>query len=563
GWVALAVLLGALTIGSSIGLMGASAYLISAAALQPSIADLGVTIVGVRFFGLSRGILRYLERLVTHNLTFRLLARLRVWFYEAIEPLAPARLQHAHSGDLLSRIVGDIETLQEFYARVVGPVLVAAVITLSMTLIMSQYAPRLALALLLLLLLGGVALPVFVHFSGRRLGSMLIATRTQLQVQLVDGIQGMADLQAYGQTERMAQRAAGSTAELARIQRRFAWIHGLHAALGEFLAQFGVWTAVALAIPLVTSGQLNGVYLAGLALMTIAAFEAVQPLPLAAQQLTTTLAASRRLFAIADPSTSSGATSSGQVPHSSLVTRHSSLPNPQSPIVNPPHLTIRNLTFTYPTDGQPPLTAHRSPITAHPALQNFSLDLPPGKKIALVGPSGAGKSTLVNLLLRFWEYEEGRMELNGRDIRTLHPDQVRQQFSVITQDTYLFNSSIWDNLKLARPTASREEIEAAAQAAAIHDFITQLPQGYDTEVGEQGMQLSGGQRQRIAIARAILHNAPILILDEPTANLDGETERQILNTIFHLTPARSLLLITHRPAGLANMDEIVTLPQLH
>ncbi|MCB8923595.1 MAG: thiol reductant ABC exporter subunit CydD [Ardenticatenaceae bacterium] len=530
GWVALAVLLGALTIGSSIGLLGTSAYLISAAALQPSIAALNVAIVGVRFFGLSRGIFRYLERLVSHNLTFRLLARLRVWFYEAIEPLAPARLQQRHSGDLLGRIVGDIETLQEFYVRVVGPSLVAAVITLGMTLIMGQYAPRLALALLLLFVSSGVALPVFVYASSRHDGQLLIATRNKLQEQLIDGIQGMADLCAYGQAQRMAKTVATSAAKLAHVQRRFAWIHGLHAALGEFLAQFGVWTAVTLAIPLVSSGQINGVYLAGLALMTLAAFEAVQPLPLAAQQLGSSLAAARRLFEIVD---------AGKV---AMVNTQLSLINREQQ----PHLSIQNLTFTY----QPSLP---------PVLKNITLDLPPGEKVALVGPSGAGKSTLVNLLLRFWEFEEGRITLNGRDIRTLDPDNVRQQFSVIAQDTYLFNSTIWDNLRLARPSASRAEIEAAAQAADIHDFISQLPQGYDTQVGEQGMQLSGGQRQRIAIARALLHNAPILILDEPTANLDSETERRVLDTIFALAAGRTLLLITHRSAGLDKVDKIVTL----
>ena len=540
GWVALAVLLGVLTIGSSIGLMGTSAYLISAAALQPSIAALSVAIVGVRFFGLSRGVFRYLERLVSHNLTFRLLARLRVWFYEAIEPLAPARLQQTRSGDLLSRIVGDIETLQEFYVRVMGPVLVAAVTTLGMVLIMNRYAPQLALALLLFLLTGGMALPISVYFSGRYFGDALIATRSELQVQLVDGIQGMADLQAFGQAQRMMQTVAASSAKLAHIQRRFAWLHGLHATLGEFLTQMGMCTAVTITIPLITSGQINPVHLAGLALMTLAAFEAVQPLPLAAQQLSSTLAAARRLFEIVD----------GEI---------LSKVNNQLPIVNgakSPHLSIQNLTFAYPA---PPLPCAPAPLL--PVLRNFSLDLPPGAKVALVGPSGAGKSTVVNLLLRFWDYEAGRIELNGRDIRTLDPDSVRQQFSVIAQDTYLFNSTIWDNLRLARPSASRAEIEAAAQTADIHDFISQLPQGFETQVGEQGMQLSGGQRQRIAIARALLHNAPILILDEPTANLDAATERRVLNTIFALSAGRTLLLITHRSAGLDKVDRIITLRQ--
>ena len=538
------MLLGALTIGSSIGLLGASAYLISAAALQPSIADLGVTIVSVRFFGLSRGVLRYLERLVSHNVTFRLLARLRVWFYQAIEPLAPARLQTMRSGDLLSRIVSDVETLQDFYVRIVGPSLTALLITLVTTLAYGRVAPQLGLALCTGLLLASLGLPLLVYRSSRSLGAELVAARSRLHTLLVDGIQGMADLHAFAQVSQMAEKVARETAVLAQIQRRLAWRHGLHAGLGDLLAHGSMTAVLWLAIPLVASGQLNGVYLAGLALMTLAIFEAVQPLPLAAQHLESSLAAARRLFDLAEG-------------EERPVNGQWSMVNGQWLIDDretPPFLTIRNLTFSYPTS----LSALRSPLSP-PVLHNFSLDLPPGKKVALVGPSGAGKTTLLNLLLRFWQYEEGSIQLNGLELRDLDAESVRRQFSVIAQDTYLFNGSIWENLRLARPEATKAEVETAVRAAGLAEFIAALPEGYETQVGEQGMQLSGGERQRLAIARALLHNAPILLLDEPTAHLDKETEERVLETIWQAAGGRSILLITHSQAGLERVDEIVRL----
>ncbi len=305
-----------------------------------------------------------------------------------------------------------------------------------------------------------------------------------------------------------------------------------------------------LAVPLVAAGQIDGVYLAGLALMTLAAFEAVQPLPLAAQQLESSLAAARRLFNVLD---------AGQLPKWSIV-------NGQLPMLNeqtPPHLAVHNLTFHYP--APPPLRSSAPPLPGSPpplpALHNLSLDLQPGKKVAIVGPSGAGKTTVVNLLLRFWEYETGHITVNGQDVRSFDADSVRQQFGVIAQDTYLFNSSIWDNLRLAKPGATEAEVETAVQAAGLGEFLAKLPQGLETAVGEQGMQLSGGERQRIAIARALLRDAPILVLDEPTANLDEATAQQVMATIWRLMADRSVLLITHRMAGLEGMDEIVVLDE--
>jgi ATP-binding cassette, subfamily C, bacterial CydCD len=528
GWVALSVLLGVLTIGSSVSLLAVSAYLISAAALRPSIAELQVAIVGVRFFGIARGVFRYLERLVSHGLTFRLLARLRVWFYEQLEPLAPARLLSARSGDLLTRIVADVGTLENFYVRVVAPPLTAVIVVAAMTLYLALYDPRLALPLLLSMLLAGAGLPLWAYWVGQGPGRALIDLRARLHAALVDLIQGLPDVQAYGQSARFLAHIRAAGLELGAAQRRLAWQAAAQAGLSQLLMHLGMLSVLWVAAPLVAAGQISGVHLAGLALATLAAFEAVQPLPQAAQQWGDSRAAAQRLL---DVVAAPPAVTPPAVPR---------------PLPARPDLSIRDLTFAY------------APADA-PALRGVSLEAPVGKRLAIVGPSGAGKSTLANLLLRFWDCPPGQIVLGGHPLSAYDPEAVRRLIGVIAQDTHLFNGTIAENIRLANPQAGADAVQAAARQAHLHDFIAGLPQGYATRTGEWGLQLSGGERQRLALARALLRATPLLVLDEPTANLDPLTERAILATLHGLAPPRTLLLITHRLVGMEAMDEIVVL----
>jgi ATP-binding cassette subfamily C protein CydC len=264
----------------------------------------------------------------------------------------------------------------------------------------------------------------------------------------------------------------------------------------------------------------------------VAAFELVQPLPQAAQLLSVSLAAARRLFAIADRPPAVPEAPTAAAP---------GLPSPQ------PALSARDVRFRYETGGPW-------------VLDGLSFDLPPGKRLALIGRSGAGKSTLVNLLCRFWEYDGGEITLNGRSLREYDPDDVRALWGIVEQRPYLFNASLYDNIRIARPEAAREEVEEAARGAQLEAFIAGLPDGLDTAVGSLGMSLSGGERQRVAIARALLRAAPVLILDEPTANLDPTTAGAIMETVLGLAEeGRSLLLITHDTAVLGQMDEVIRL----
>ncbi|MFL5658864.1 MAG: thiol reductant ABC exporter subunit CydC [Ktedonobacteraceae bacterium] len=536
GWMALSALLGVLTVGSGIGLMTLSAYLISEAALHPSYAALLFAILGVRFFGIVRGVWRYGERVVSHEVSFRLLARLRVWFYQALEPLAPARLlarthtrsREYTSGDLLSRLVSDIETLQDFYVRSLAPTLVAAAIGIIMWFVLGAYNLTFAIVLLAFYLLAGVGVPLVMYLSGYKLEERIIIVRSDLKMALIDSIQGMADLLAYGREREQAERVLALNRQLVRLQAARARVRGLREAAGSVLMNLCVWTMLFVAIPLVREGRLNGVYLAFLTLAAVSSFEAVLPLSAAAQGLRGSLEAGRRLFGVID---------------APPVIRDPATP---SPVPSSFDLEVRHLSFRYAED-------------APYALRDICFALPQGHCLALVGPSGAGKSTLANVLQRFWEYEEGSSRLGGHELRAYHQEDLHRLVSVVEQRPHLFNATIRENLLLAQPDASQDEVEEAARQAWLHDFIQSLPQGYETLIGEQGLKLSGGERQRLAIARALLKNAPILLLDEVTANLDPLTEREVLRTVRTLLPGRTTIVITHRLVGLEMADEILVL----
>jgi ATP-binding cassette subfamily C protein CydC len=527
-WVALSVVFGWATVVSWVALMTTSAYLISAAALHPSVAELQVAIVGVRFFGIARGVFRYLERIVSHTVTFKLLADLRVWFYEKLEPLAPACLWQLSSGDLLGRIVDDVDTLQEFYVRVIAPPLVALLSSAAVLAFYGHWGWDLALTLLGFQLFAGVVVPLTVRRISERPGAAVVVQRAALRSLAVEGIQGIAEISASNQQAIFGERFTHRSRALGAAQQRLFWIDGLHGGLVTLSVNLGMLAILLLAIPKVSSGSLDGRLLAVLGLGAIASFEAILPLPAAFQSLSSSLLAGRRLFEVIDraPVVKAGG---------------KSLPEEQARA-----LRIKNLTFAY---------SHEAP----PVLKDIRLDLAPGKRLAIVGASGAGKTSLLNLLQRFWEYEDGEISLGGVELHALDADHVRGQFGVISQDSYLFNATIEENIRLAKPQANPEAVQQAVKQAQLDEFIQELPEGLKTLVGEQGALVSGGQRQRIALARALLKDAPILLLDEPTANLDAVTERQVIESILEAAEDKSVLLVTHRLAGMERMDEIIVL----
>ena len=539
-WMALSALIGTATVLCGIGLAATSAYLISAAALHPSEAALAIAIVGVRFFGIARGAFRYLERLVSHKAAFQLLADMRVWFYKALVPLVPARLltlkngsqQELRSGDVLRRAVSDVDILQNFYIRVLAPPIVAALVALIMWVFLGAFGGLFGLVYLGLFMVASVVIPALSHLASRRLGQRIVTTRSDLQVQLVDSVQGIADLIAFGQEGQQAAHIQALTKKLNGMQMAMAYIGGTQNALTNFFMNGTAWVMLLLAIPFVHSGQLDGIFLALLVLSALASFEIVLPLPATFQQLGGNLKAASRLFEIVDASPAVAE------------------PQQAAPLPDDTTLIVEQLNFRYEAD---------EPYV----LRDINLTLKPDEYVMLVGPSGSGKSTLTRLLLRFFEYNEGRITLGGRDLREYRPDDLYTLMSVVEQDTHLFNTTIRANLLLARPDASEEELVAASQQAQLHEFVQGLPNGYDTQVGEQGLLLSGGERQRVAIARAFLKDTPIVILDEPTVNLDAIAEQSVLQAIQSLRKGRATLMVTHRLTAMDTADEILVFQDGH
>lgn len=534
-WMALGVLISFATLLANVGLMAMSGWFIAAMAIA-GLAGVSMNYftpaATIRTFAILRTVGRYGERLVTHEATFRVLAELRVWFYTRLEPLSPARLQQYRSGDLLSRIRSDIDTLDNLYLRILVPVAVALLGFISVGLFLSFYGQTLALINLGFLLLAGVGVPTLVQQLGRRPGRALVESNAALHATAVDGLQGMGELLVYGAAERQGGQLHGHSRELTNAQRHMSRLNGLSQATLGLSANLTVWLIALAAIPMVGSGELERPELAMLVLFAMASFEMVMPLPLAFQMLGQTLSAARRVFEIVDAEPLA--------------------PDPAAPSPQPARfgISMEGLGFHY---GD----------AALPALEGIDLELPPGRRVAVVGATGSGKSTLLNLLLRFWDPRNGRITLDGYDLRDYHGEDLRRHIAVVSQDTHLFTTTLRQNLLVANPQAGDEQLLAVLETAQLSEFIASQPDGLDTWVGEAGLTLSGGQARRVAIARALLKDAPILLLDEPTEGLDPATERELMQALYHLMAGRTVLLITHRLVGLEAMDEILVLDRGH
>jgi thiol reductant ABC exporter CydC subunit len=528
----LSTALGAGCIASAIALLGTSAWLISRCAQHGSIADLGLAIVSVRFFAVSRGLFRYGERLVGHDAAFRSLAELRVRVYERLERLAPTGLHGFHRGDLLARVVRDVDTLQDVGLRVLPAWWIAGVVGLATTVALWLLLPSAAIAVAVALLVAATVVPWLTGVLARQTEAKKAPARGALTASVVDLLEGAPDLVAFGATDAQVQRVMSHDAELTRAAASSARTAGVGAGLTSMCVGMATWVALVLGVAAVHDGRLEGVMLAVVALIPLAAFELVAPLPAAAQALEGARSSAARLASVMDapspvvePSTPSTVRS---------TSRHS--------------LRIRGVSARYTPEGPR-------------ALDAVDLDLESGRRVALVGPSGAGKSTLAAVLARFVEYESGSIHLDGVELRELSGEQVRNVVGVVEQDAHIFDSTLRENLRLAKPGATDPELLSALAQARLGDWVTTLPLGLETPVGEHGSSLSGGQRQRIAVARALLADFPILILDEPSEHLDAQTADALIADLLAATEGRTTLLITHRLVGLDEIDEIVVLDQ--
>jgi len=526
-----ASLLGAGAIGASVALMGTSAWLISRAAQHPSEASLTLAIVGVQFFGLSRGFLRYGERLVGHDAALRVLADLRVRVFARLEAVAPAGLPAFRRGDLMARFVNDVDSLQDVVLRVLQPFLVAALVGACTVAALWWFLPQAGVILLVALVLAATAVPWLTGRLARREESRQAAVRGELSASVVDLVEGAPELLVMGAVGEQLGRLDDSDGRLREVARQGAGTTGIGLGLTTALAGLASWGALTVGVDATHAGSLNGALLAVLALVPLATFELASPLPAATQALQRSRVAAARVFEAMD---------ARAIVH-----------DPATPVAvgTAPHtLALRDVWASYPGAGRA-------------ALRGVDLELTPGRRVALVGPSGAGKSTLADLLVRFLPADAGEIMLDGVPLQRFAADDVRHVVGLVEQRPHLFDTTLAENLRVGRRSATEEDLAGALTRVGLGTWLAGLPDSLRTAVGPMGARLSGGQRQRVAVARALLADFPILVLDEPGEHLEPAAADSLTADLLTLTEGRSTLLITHRLTGLEQVDEIIVLDE--
>ncbi|MGW8946431.1 thiol reductant ABC exporter subunit CydD [Streptomyces koyangensis] len=531
GRLILSLVLGSLALGSAVGLMATSGYLISRASQQPPVLYLMMAVTATRAFGIGRAVFRYAERLVSHDVVLRMLADTRVAVFRRLERLAPAGLRGARRGDLLSRLVADVDALQDYWLRWLLPAGWAALVSTVSVLFMAWLLPSAGVVLAVGLLAAGVGVPLVSGGFARRAERRLAPARGALATRVAEVLTGTGELTVAGALAHRTARTGEADRELTRIRARGAAANALGAGLTAVITGLTTVAAAYVGIRGVSAGALDGVALAVVVLTPLAAFEAVTALPLAVQFRQRVRRSAERVHEVLDaPAPVTEPEVAGAAPES------------------PFPVELRGV-------------AARHPGQERDALTGVDLTVAEGRRIAVMGPSGSGKTTLAQLLLRFLDPRTGSYTLAGASAPGLDGDDVRRLVGLCAQDAHVFDSTLRENLLLADRSATEARLREVLARARLLEWAETLPEGLDTPVGEHGARLSGGQRQRLALARALLADFPLLVLDEPAEHLDLETADRLTADLLAATRGRTTLLITHRLAGLEAVDEILVLDE--
>ncbi len=526
-------LLSVLTIMFNILLLATSAWLLSKAALQPGISTLGLAIVGVRFYGISRAVCRYAERYISHNMAFHGLYDLRMWLYRSIMPLRPSVLGRLGRGDLLSRLMGDVEVLQFFFLRVLIPPVSAIIITIGFALYLSIYSAGLVVLLWGAFFLGGIVFPTFVLRYNAESSARLLEEKAEVKTTIVESLNGMLDIVAFNKREQVKEELISLYTKEEGYHKHVEEGYNLGRVAFLGLVQFSMLAALFMGATKLQGQSLEElIYVAVIAIGVQAYFEALQPMTETFNYAKESMAAMGRMQAIEDLK----AEDEGPVE------------NIASEMSTNSAIGFHHLTFSYGKDEN--------------LFSDFSFQVKEGEKVAIVGASGSGKSTLFAILERLLSYEGG-VELAGKDLRSYTEEESRNLMTVMDQHPYIFHATLEDNIRLARPTATAEEVEEAIRFSALTSLVSSLPKGIHTMIGQGGMALSGGEKQRIALARLYLHQKDIFLLDEPMEGLDAVTAKELQQALHSIWQDKTVLLITHRMQGLEHMDRIIMMEKGH
>ena len=527
-WMAAGIALGMTVITANTLLMALSGWFIASMAVSGASGipfNYILPAAAIRALAIVRTVGRYGERLVTHEAAFRVLADLRAWLFRCLEPLAPAGLERYAGGDVAGRLRSDVDALENLYLRIIAPLAVGSLSILLAVALMSLWSGSAAVALLVFLLLAGVGLPLLAGWLAREPGRLSTALAGDLQVAVTEGLQGAEELILLGAVARQTARVNDLSTRLIVEQQRLGGIGALTQAGAVACGGLGVAAVLAVGGMATVSGRLAGPELVMALLFAAAAFEAAGTLPGALQLFPAAREAARRILELAD----------------------AALPVPDPPLPAYPLPATTGIVFEEVSCAYSP---------GLPVLAGFNLAVPAGSRVALVGPSGIGKSTIIEILLRFRDYG-GSVTLGGSEIRELAGDDLRRLISAVPQRPHLFNATIGENILLGNADASAEQLQQVLEDACLTPWITGLPLGLETPVGEGGAAVSGGEARRIALARALLKDAPILLLDEPTEGLDARTEQELVGRLIQATRGKTVLLVTHRPACLAMVERVV------
>lgn len=524
GRVSLSLFLGIMTVVTGVGLIAASGYLISWAALRPPVLDLILVLVAVRFFGISRAAFRYAERLFSHDLTFRILKNLRVHFYQKVEPLLPAKAIRFKSADLLTRFSDDVDQLQEFYLKTVSPTVIALFFITVTAIVLSIYSVTLSVIVFILMMVNAAFMPFLVRYKAGQSAHELSVSSASLGQYMSDHIRGSADLMFSGNYSGWLKRGEEVIDELSEVQKTRAGAFSMESGLFTLLSHASIPVSFLILLPLVVDGTISGLVMTAIILGLFSVFESLEPMGNALQHFYESKEAASRL---------------------NEVTREEEQGSDELKIswFNPKHYSVRfeDVLFGY----------HSSPV-----LNGFSLEIQQGEHVILKGASGCGKSTAAHLLVKWFEPWGGKIMIGDLNIGDFSGKEVRKWISVVSQNTRLFNTSLRNNLKIARPDATDEELFKALGRVGFGEALKRLPDGLSTQVGELGLRLSGGERQRVSLARALLKDAPIWILDEPLSSLDRRMADEIMLTLNELIKKKTVLHITHQNVGSIQADKV-------